>query len=134
MTYSNRPARTAFQHGSEFDKSPDTVSCRKLNPYLDNMPGATSAPYDYSKPEPPPKNGESSLNDPEPSPICDWATTMGDNTISVCKPPYEYNKELAKQTSNESGLFSSKDAQTIISIIGILIVILSILELLRNKK
>ena len=159
MTYSNRPVRTAFQHGSEFDKSPDNVSCRKLNPYLDNMPGATSAPYDYSKPEPPPKNGESSLNDPEPSPICDWATTMGDNTISVCKPPYEYNKELkcpmsrplepqrridpgmwaynkqlVKQTSYGNGLFSSKDAQTIISIIGVLIVVLAILELLRNKK
>ena len=157
MTYSNRPVRTAFQHGSEFEKSPDTISCRKLNPYLDNMPGATSAPYEYSKPEPPPKNGEPSLYNQEPSPSCEWTTTMGDNTISLCKPPYEYNKELecpmsrplepqrridpgmttyGKQLSLPSitKKFSSKDAQTLISIIGVLIVILAILEILRKKK
>jgi hypothetical protein len=96
MTYSNRPVSSPFQHRSEFDKSDNSISERKKNPIaVENMPGATSASYTYDKPEPPPLNGESSKDDPEPSPICEWATTMGDNTISLCKPPYKYDKELS---------------------------------------
>jgi hypothetical protein len=93
MTYSNRPVSSAFQHRSEFDKSSDAISCRKVNPFLNNMPGAWSAPYRYAKPTPTPAPPPTPLN--EESPICKWGATWGDNTVSVCKPPFKFDPVLS---------------------------------------
>ena len=96
MTYSNRPESSPFQHRSEFDKSPGCLNDRlKANPYWNNPPGAWSAPYKYAKPAPPPKNNNSFPGDMEPSPICSWATTWGDNTVSVCNPPYKFAPKMS---------------------------------------
>ena len=55
----------------------------KVNPYLDDMPGAWSAPYTFS--------GYMKLDEePEvtqdPSPACDMASTAGDKQVDWCKP------------------------------------------------
>ena len=95
MTYSNRSEGSPFQHRSEFDKSPPKNDCLKENPYWKDPPGAWSASYPYGKPAAPPKNADKGLDDPEPSPICEWATTWGDNTVSVCNPPYEFAPKVS---------------------------------------
>ena len=95
MTYSNRPSGSPFQHRSQFDKNPQVDNCIKMNPFLDNMPGTWSSPYKADKPMAPPKDADKGLDDPEPSPICDWATTWGDNTVAVCNPPYKFAPKVS---------------------------------------
>ena len=95
MTYSNRSVSTPYQHRSEFDKSSNAVSCRKLNPFVNNPPGAWSAPYKYANPSPPPQNNTKFPTDPSPSPICNWGATYGDNTVSVCDPPFKFDPVLS---------------------------------------
>jgi hypothetical protein len=81
-----------FQHDSLFDKSYDIEPLQKINPYLDNMPGTWSAPYKNEKPSMNAKDTSKKWNDDnkEPSPICEWSSTWGDNTVSVCNPPFDF--------------------------------------------
>jgi hypothetical protein len=150
MTYSNRPETSPFQHRSEFDKSPGCLNNRlKANPFINNMPGTWSAPYSYSKPSPPPQNGN--LYDTEPSPICNWATTWGDNTVSLCRPPYKYPQEVSCPMSrplepqrridpgmwnyyNRAKQFARVNKNGIINIIVILLIIVLVLQFISIRK
>jgi hypothetical protein len=150
MTYSNRSEGSPFQHRSEFDKSPPVDTQLKMNPFLNNMPGTWSQPYNNAKPAPPPQNGKSALSDPEPSPICDWATTWGDNTVSLCKPPYTFAPKLSCPMSRllvperniDPGMWyynrldkekDSKKPSQFMTIILILIAIIVILQMRSSK-
>lgn len=84
MTYSNRPTVSPWRHQSEFGVSNDTVVFDKINPFVHNMPGAWSAPYKYDNTTVPDKE----VQDRDTSkPICEYASTAGDNTVSLCNPP-----------------------------------------------
>ena len=152
MTYSNRPVTSPFQHRSEFDKSPGCLkNALKENPFLNNMPGTWSTPYPNEPPSVPPQNGESALGDPEPSPICDWMTTMGDNTVSLCEPPYDLPKKVSCPMSrrlvpernidpgmwaydNDEDTKKTKKPDFFIKIIAIFLILILVLQFSIRKK
>ena len=82
-----------------------------INPFWANPPGTWSDPYPYATPGP---LEEPKPHKDEPSPICGWGVTAGDNTVSVCKPPYNFppkkscpmSRPLVPMQLFENGLWS----------------------------
>ena len=110
MTYSNRSYSSPFQHGTEFGTTNNAVVIDKINPFVFgkfSMPGTWSDPYPhakqcnpppepvvYRKPLPPPVNtGDQQIV--EDSPICSWGATWGDNTVSLCNPPFNFPPKVS---------------------------------------
>ena len=62
-----------------------------INPFWANPPGAWSDPYPFAK-----AGGDDflSVQDTiEKSPICDWGVSAGNNTVTLCEPPFNFPKK-----------------------------------------
>tara|TARA_R110002072_G_scaffold157128_3_gene307626 strand:+ start:5701 stop:6072 length:372 start_codon:yes stop_codon:yes gene_type:complete len=63
---------------------------REINRFWDNPPGTKNAAYPFDLPIK--KNAEEVIVEEDPA-ICGWGVTAGDNTVTLCKPPYKFPKE-----------------------------------------
>ncbi len=129
--------------------SSKTMLCDKnlindINPFWSNPPGTWSDPYAYAKAG---GNDSLSVEDTiEKSPICNWGVTAGDNTVSLCDPPFKFPKKkscpmsrpLVPTQNFEDGLWSLdkevKKMSMSLRPCTIILIVLVIIALIRFSR